>query len=294
MASASQSDVIIMPVHNRRLVTLHALRRLTEQGVSNWATLLVVDDGSTDGTAEAVAQSFPDVQLLHGNGTWWWGGAMRRGMEWALAHGATRIFWLNDDCHPPPGALAALRDAVATTGAVAWIVAQTASGWSYGGHRRTPFGIRRCTPDEERAGRHETFSGNCVCLPRVWVERVGLPNSTEFPHGFADLDYGLRLHAAGAPLRCLEGYIAENAEPSRPARERWLTSPRSMREIARYFASPRSYLYPPAWWRFARTHWGLCWGPIVFVLPYARWLIIATLRTLAPPLARSLGRRKLK
>ena len=294
MPEGANADVIVMPVHNRRPITLQTLQLLAAQGVLDWATLLVVDDGSTDGTAEAIGREFPNVRLFRGDGTWWWGGATRRGMEWALDRGAARIFWLNDDCRPPPGALAALRDAATAECAVVWLAAHAESGWSYGGHRKTLWTIRRCTLAEERAGSHETFSGNCVCLPRPQVERVGLPNDSAFPHGFADLDYGLRLHAAGAPLRCLPGYIAAAGEPSLAASERWLTSPRSMREIARDFTSPRSFLYPPAWRRFTRAHWGLIWGAIVFALPYVRWLVIALLRTLAPPLARALARRPVR
>ena len=75
------------------------------------------------------------------------------------------------------------------------------------------------------------------------------------------------------------------------AAERWLTSSRSMRAIWRDFSSPKSFLYFPAWRRFALRHWGPVWGWAVFVLPYARWAAISVLRTAAPSLARALARR---
>lgn len=276
--AGSGADFILIPVHNRREITRAALRGLRDDGVLAWATVLVIDDGSSDGTGETVAAEFPTVAQLRGPGDWWWGGAIRRGMEWALARGAGRIFWLNDDCRPPAGALALLRDAVAATGEVGWIDALAPGGWSYGAHRRTVWRIRRCTPAEEARGAVETFSGNCVCLPRSWIDRVGLPHDHLFPHGLADLDYGLRLHAAGARLRALPGVTAANADPARAAAESWLGSARPMREIWRDFQSPRSFFHFPVWRRFALRHWGPLWGWAVFAAPYVRWGLIAVLR----------------
>lgn len=288
----TSSDVIVMPAHNRREITLAAVSACADDGVLDWARLLLVDDGSTDGTAAAVRARFPAVEILQGDGTWWWCGATRRGMEWALARGAERIFWLNDDCRPPAGGLRALREFVAAQHCVGWMEARCPGGWSYGGHRKTWWCVRRCTPAEEAAGRIDSFSGNCVCLPRAWIERVGLPHDHLFPHGIGDLDYGLRLHAAGASLRPLPGITATNGDPSIASRESWLGSARPMREIWRDFSSPRSFLFFPAWGRFALRHWGGLWGWSVFAAPYARWLGIAVVRTLAPALARRLGARR--
>jgi GT2 family glycosyltransferase len=294
MARTTAPDVIVLPAHNRRAVTIAALRRLVEDGVPTWAEILLVDDGSTDGTAESVRSNFGQVQVLRGTGSLWWGGAIRLGMEWALARGAQRIFWLNDDCEVPPGGLQKLRDFAARGNAVTWITALAPGGANYGAHRKTAWGVRRCTAAEEARGAIDTFSGNCVCLPRSWIERVGLPDARHFPHGLADLDYGLRLQAAGAPRQALPGVTAANADPSLSSTESWLASTRPMREIWREFSSPRSFLYFPAWREFAVRHWGPVRGPLVFALPYARWLGIALVRTLAPALGRAWVRRRVR
>jgi len=284
--------VIVIPVHNRRAITLGALQFLRDDAVFAWATVLVVDDGSSDGTAQAIKKEFPDVQLLVGDGTWWWCGAIRRGMDWALRHDAQQVFWLNDDCRPPAGGLDEMRKTSDATGAIVWIDARSPDGWSYGGHRRTAWRIRRCTVDEERRGKIDTFSGNCVCLPRSWVDRVGLPHDHLFPHGIGDLDYGLRLHAAGAELRPVPGLIAQNLDPAQSSAESWLTTKRSMRAVWADFRSPRSFFFFPAWWQFARRHWGPVWGTVVFAAPYGRWCAIAALKALAPAVARRWAGRK--
>jgi GT2 family glycosyltransferase len=291
-AEPLSDDVILIPVHNRRATTIDALRRLARDGTMTWATVLIIDDGSTDGTADAVRSEFPAVHLLTGNGQWWWCGAIRRGMEWALAHGARRIFWLNDDCAVPGGGLAKLRDEVEQTGGVGWIEARSPGGWKYGAYRKTWRGLRACTDGERATGRIDTFGGNCVCFPREWIERIGLPDDGLFPHGIGDLDYGLRLKKTGAPLRPLAGMEAANADPSAASAESWAASDRSMRAIWRDFSSPRSFLYFPAWRAFARRHWGPVWGWFVFVAPYARWLAIAIARAIAPRATKRWGRRR--
>lgn len=280
MSDTTRSDVIIVPVHNRRAVTVDMLRALAADGVMQWASVLVVDDGSNDGTADTVRAEFPEVAVIMGDGSWWWCGAIRRGMEWALARHAMRMFWLNDDCRVPPGGLLALHEFTEKSGGVAWIEARAPGGWNYGGHRRGLWSVQRCTPEEEARGAIDTFSGNCVCIPRHAIERVGLPHDHLFPHGLGDLDYGLRLRKAGVPLRCLPGVIAENADPSASSSESWLLSARSMREIWGDFSSPKSFLHFPAWRRFALRHWGPIWGWAVFAAPYVRWAAITVARPL--------------
>jgi GT2 family glycosyltransferase len=72
---------VLAPVHNRREVTEKFIHRLLEQTYSNWH-LVLIDDGSRDGT-EAMARALvPSLTVLHGEGNWWWAGSLQQGHDW--------------------------------------------------------------------------------------------------------------------------------------------------------------------------------------------------------------------
>lgn len=74
---------IVIPVHNRRNMTRDCLSSLECQAEQEFA-VIVVDDGSTDGTSEMIRQEFPDVVLLSGNGDLWWVGAINLGIRYVM------------------------------------------------------------------------------------------------------------------------------------------------------------------------------------------------------------------
>ena len=61
----------VMPVHNNVERTLDCLECLTRQTYKR-LRILIIDDGSTDGTAAEVRARYPDVEVLSGNGSLWW------------------------------------------------------------------------------------------------------------------------------------------------------------------------------------------------------------------------------
>ena len=87
---------IVIPVHNRVQLTQGCLLSLRRQ-TRNDFKVVVIDDGSTDGTSEMVSSSFPESLLLRGDGNLWWTGATNLGVRHALDWGATYLMTLNDD-----------------------------------------------------------------------------------------------------------------------------------------------------------------------------------------------------
>lgn len=97
-----QVDVLI-PVHNRIDATIECLDCLKVQTYKD-IKIIVVDDGSTDGTYERIRESFPEVEILRGDGNLWWTGAMHMGVEHILKYAKEGAFVLslnNDTAFEP-------------------------------------------------------------------------------------------------------------------------------------------------------------------------------------------------
>lgn len=90
---------VLLPVHNRRRVTRKFMDSLEAQTYQP-LQLVVMDDGSTDGTAAMIKELRPDTEIVRGDGSWWWSGCMQRGYQWLLRHSPNRddiVLIANDD-----------------------------------------------------------------------------------------------------------------------------------------------------------------------------------------------------
>ena len=66
---------IVIPVHNRKQYTRDCLHSLQKQTISSYR-VIIVDDGSTDGTREMLRREFPEVIVLTGDGNLFWTGQL--------------------------------------------------------------------------------------------------------------------------------------------------------------------------------------------------------------------------
>ena len=74
---------VVVPVFNRLHFTKECVAGLREQTYPA-VTIIVVDHGSSDGTADYMRRVFPDVVLVSGRETLWWTGAINLGVAAAL------------------------------------------------------------------------------------------------------------------------------------------------------------------------------------------------------------------
>ena len=89
---------IVTAVHNRYKITKKFVELLTKQTYKDF-TLVLVDDGCTDGTAEMVLSYLPKSIILKGNGNLFWGGALHLAYKWLKSNAVDGSFiWIaNDD-----------------------------------------------------------------------------------------------------------------------------------------------------------------------------------------------------
>lgn len=290
----SRTIAVLLTVHDRRAHTLECLARVDAQRLPDGASIRVflVDDGCTDGTADAVRQRFPRVEVVPGSGQLYWNGGMRLAFATAEREDPDFYLWLNDDSHLDPEALAAMlrtSDALAAEGDAEAIVVGTtrdpATGKAtYGGQRR----LGRWAPGfalvepGEAPKRCDTMNGNCVLVPRAVARKVG-NLSPDFTHAFGDLDYGLRARRAGCGCWVAPGFVGtcthnpnrgSHLDATLPVRERWrrMQSAKgsSFRQWRAFTAAHCGPLWPVYWLRTYAKFWATV--PVRQALRHARAL----------------------
>lgn len=211
MSGELKRVAVVTPVHNRREMTLQCLRSLARIDATGLdLRFYVVDDGSTDGTSEAIHEHFPAVTVIRGDGNLWFTAGMNRGVEAALNDSPDYVLTINDDEvfdaqflqrmiataeaneRSVVGALLLLWD----TPHVLFQVSPKWDMWS-GGYRHWIRQTVWTIPD--RAWEVELIVGNCVLFPVEAIKECGLMNEKIFPH-FGDAEYTPRMKRRGWKL----------------------------------------------------------------------------------------------
>lgn len=275
----------LLTCHNRRETTLRCLERLFACRLPAGVELdpILVDDGSTDGTADAVRRRFPHVHVVEGDGSLYWAGGTRLAMLTARERGADAHLWLNDDVALYPTALTDLIgtyrevcEGSANMAIVAGTMRDPETGaLTYGGVRRAsrwhPLKFELVPPGP---GPREvrTVNGNLVLIPRAVVDAIGVLSEV-YVHAIGDFAYGLEARRAGARVWICPGVQGECGrndpegtweDPALPLRER-LAKLRGHKGLP-----PRAYA------RLARLAGAKFW-PAFVALPYARVLVTSLL-----------------
>ncbi|MDJ0367185.1 glycosyltransferase family 2 protein [Hymenobacter sp. H14-R3] len=202
---------IVIPVFNRWAFTRDCLLSLRQQTTAAFRTI-VVDDGSTDGTAAALAREFGEVLVETGDGNLFWTAGVNLGIRRALAEGATQVMTLNNDLVAEPDFVAQMLTAAAhhPTAVLGALELDLATGEPvYGGerfdwllHRRHD--LLRELPPAARHGLHPVsyLPGRGLLIPRAVLERIGLFDEKRLPHYLADYDYTSVARRHGFPVLC--------------------------------------------------------------------------------------------
>lgn len=102
---------ILIPIRNRKELTIACLASLKKQTYRDYK-FVIVDDGSTDGSGDAIKNLYPEATVIRGDGDWWWTRSMNEGMRFILPQSRPGDFvlTLNDDVEVGPDYLQTLVD----------------------------------------------------------------------------------------------------------------------------------------------------------------------------------------
>ena len=258
---------VLMTCHNRRDTTLGCLSALIGQESIDDVDLDVylVDACSSDGTAQAVRESFPQVNVIIRDESVYWCGGMRVAFAEAIRNGYDYYMWLNNDtmlvCHAVRHLLDTACEIYQREGRYGIIVGSTkdpeTGRHTYGGVIQTsklrPFKFCPVEPSGQPQ-RCATMNGNCVLVPASVVAIVG-NLSSEFTHAVGDTDYGLRAKARGIPIWVAPKYVGVCARNPLPL---WMNPKIPLRKRLKIMKSPKG-MPPCEWIIFTKRHAGLRW-----------------------------------
>lgn len=191
---------VLITCHNRVQATLRCLGALFLAEKKNCSIdVYLVDDGSSDGTAQSVKVHYPQVHIIHGNGSLYWCGGMR--LAWAVASSRFDYefyLWLNDDVIVNANFLSCFfndYDEIFNRHGTCLITGACCDpdtgAFTYGGRNDKELLIPVGTP---QACKY--IHGNVVLVPREIFRKIG-GMSEAFTHALGDTDYGLRAIEAG-------------------------------------------------------------------------------------------------
>lgn len=278
---------VLITCYNRKQKTLTCLNGLFQQVLPPETAFLVylVDDGSTDGTAKAIQQTYPQVQVIQGSGNLFWNQGMRQAFGAAIQHNHDYHLWLNDDTVLYPDALATLLAAsqklIKQGNQWAIIVGSAQDPESgeltYGGVVRTsrwhPLKYRKVAPTGALQ-LCDMMNGNCVLVPKSVFERLGNLDAA-FSHSIGDFDYALRAKQQGCSVWVAPVYVG-TCRRNPPQSTVWNHPDLTLRERFKRVNQPKGLPFKEQK-VFMQRHGGSFWF-VYWSMPYIRLFLSSVFR----------------
>jgi len=232
---------------NQREDTLSCLESLKRMTYPH-RRFLLVDNGSVDGTIEAVQERFSDVEIIANSRNLGFPGGFNVGLRRALDEGAEYVFMVNNDIFVAPDILDQLMACAGPpdVGMLApkiYYADEPDRIWSVGA-RRHPWTLEMTDKGKMQLDQgqwdevieRDYLVGCALLLKRSLLEDVGLFDEGYHPIYYEDLDLSLRARQAGyrllmVPSARMWHKVSASGGGADSPRERYLVA----RNSARFF-----------------------------------------------------------
>lgn len=258
----------LVTCHNRKALTIACLRSLLQQNLPQSATLRVVlvDDGSSDGTSDAVRETFPQVRIIQGSGNLFWCGGMRMAWREAAKDDPDYYLLFNDDTALEEDAIVNLIELAGLPEsrviAVASIADSVTREANYGG-----VSMRKGILSPADTEICDTFTANCVLVPRAVYKELGVFHDA-YTHAMGDTDYGIQARRKGISILKSTRFLGTCG--SNPVENTWRDKSLPRKERLRLLQTTKGLPFRE-WLAFTQRNFGFRW-PYYAVAPILRIL----------------------
>ena len=178
--------------------------------------IIVIDDGSYDGSSKIIKATYPDLIILSGDGSLWWSGAVNRGAKYAMRTlDANYLLLWNDDIIPHIDYFNNLSEHIikGKPAILASTVLDSQSGeiWSKVKYFNTRTGkFSNTTQIQQRKYIYEWSTGMGTLYSVRLIREVGLWDDKRFPQYYGDADHSIRVSKLGYKIICPDNIVINN------------------------------------------------------------------------------------
>lgn len=289
MRRDAPSVAVCVPVFNKIEVTVRFLECFQRVRYPNY-TIVIADDGSTDGTDRVLAERYPEVVRLKGNGNLWWSGGTNLAVRYAMARDYDYVLTINNDATFHPDFLMHLVRAAEAhprtiVGSRINFLHRREHIWATGGYMQWRRGMifelhDQYAHESEVLARYpdvrpvEILTGCGTLVPMGCFREAGLYDERRLPQYHGDSEFVLRAGKHGyEALVAMNAVVYNDAERSVSAHVDnfydLLFSKRSslyLRAIIAIYGDycPRTWIIPSMVFLYARrTYYSLTGHPVI-------------------------------